>query len=219
MKKLLISFCLMSVISLTFAQSTTFGVRGGVNFANLLLHTSNSDNILLYNLPGSLTTFSVGAFVDFKFGNFSLQPSINYTVKGDNEKMALGGDSSFTKNWHLNYLEIPVDLAYHIKIAIGNIYIGAGPYIAFGLTGKVKAGFGSNSSSVDAKFGGNNMFKSTDIGLNGIAGLQLKNGFLFHLNYDLGLSNILNATYDNANANDNNSVKTRTFGLSVGYAF
>ena len=66
MKKLFLSLFLTAVSAVTFAQLPTFGIRGGANFAKLLI---SADGTNLSVATGSLTTYSVGVFVDFKFGN------------------------------------------------------------------------------------------------------------------------------------------------------
>jgi hypothetical protein len=52
----------------------------------------------------------------------------------------------------------------------------------------------------------------SDFGVNALAGIQLKNGLLFNVNYEYGLTNI----YKSPNAN---TIKKRVLGFSVGYLF
>jgi hypothetical protein len=210
MKKLLLAFCLLAVSYVTFAQLPTIGIRGGVQFAKLMIGAEGTNVTVT---TGTLTTYTVGAFADFKFGNVSFQPALNYTGRGG--EFTGGG---VTAKFNLHYFQVPLNIVYHVPVLVGNVYFGAGPYVAFGVSGTTTANDGSGEQSANVVFGGTNGdFNSTDIGINGIAGIQFKSGFLIHMNYDLGLVNIL----DNNNPNNTGGgqFKTRTWGLSIGYAF
>lgn len=205
MKKLLLASALAFACLLTYAQGPQFGIRGGVNLANV---TASSGNVSASF--GTLTTFSVGAFADFKAGAISIQPGLFYTGKG----FKLNDQSSDeSAKLSLHYLQVPVNFVYHAPIMIGNIYVGAGPFAAIGVSGKSKATVGSNTVEDDVKFGGDGDVKRTEFGLQGIAGLQLKGGFLVGISYDLGLSNIGN------NIDGEGSIKNRVFGVAIGFTF
>lgn len=223
MKKLLLSLLLAGASLVTFAQLPTFGIKGGVNFATL--HASVEGFNLSAN-SNTLTSFNAGVFVDFKFGNVSLQPALNLSGKGGKFNGASFSDNSDenvdveveqgTGKINLLYLQLPVNIVYHVPVVIGDIYFGAGPYVARGLSGKVKITDPETgqSESEDIKFGGNddNSFKAMEYGANAIAGIKLKTGLLFNINYDLGLSNITPTS-------EGGKLKTRVFGVSIGYAF
>lgn len=215
MKKLLLSLLLAGSSMVAFAQLPTFGIKGGANFSTL--HISLDGSNISVN-SGTLTTFNAGVFVDFKFGSVSLQPALNLSGKGGK----FGGTFSDTEDsnieqgdgrFNLIYLQLPVNLVYHVPVVVGDIYFGAGPYVAKGISGKVKGSDSDgNSISEDIKFGDDGDIKSMEYGANAIAGIKFKTGLLFNVNYDLGLSNIA------PNA-DGGKLKTRVFGISVGYAF
>jgi hypothetical protein len=203
MKKLLLILCCSFAASTAFAQIPSFGIRGGVNFAKL---SASSGNITAST--NSTTTFAAGLFADFKFGNVSLQPALNYTGKGGEGDDGEGGLVKI-KTY---YVQVPVNVVYHIPAVFGHVYLGAGPYVGVGVSGKTKAVGGGSSVSEDITFGdGENDLKRTDFGLDGIAGLEFNNGFILGVNYDLGLSNITNTS--------SISTKNRVFGISVGYKF
>jgi hypothetical protein len=207
MKKILLLLCCAFAASAAFAQIPTFGIRGGVNFASL---TASSGS--LSASTGSTTTFAVGLFADFKMGAVSIQPALNYTGKGGSSSDGSGSGDGDIKTY---YLQVPVNLVYHIPAVIGNVYFGAGPYVGIGLSGKAKGtDDNGNSVSEDIKFGSEpGTFKKTDFGLNGIAGVEFKGGLILGINYDLGLSNISNDT------GDSEALKNRVFGVSIGFKF
>ncbi|HEK20286.1 MULTISPECIES: porin family protein [unclassified Mucilaginibacter] len=205
MKKILLSICCAFVATATFAQVPSFGIRGGVNFASL---SASNGNISIST--GSTTTFAAGLFADFKVGtNTTIQPALNYTGKGGN--IADDGTKVDIKTY---YLQVPVNVVYHVPAGFGHVYLGAGPYVAFGLNGKVKGTDGNNTASQDITFGsGPEDFKRVDAGLNGIAGLEFNSGFLLGINYDLGLTDIGN------DGSSEVSTKNRVFGISIGFKF
>jgi len=187
-----------------------------LNFASL----SNAYNGTNSGYSG-ITTFNAGVFVDFKIGNFSLQPALNYTGKGGsyNEILyyfypdlypgpAISNEPGTEKvKEQLYYLQLPVNIVYHIPVVIGNIYFGAGPYVAQGLSGKTTytegSTFGNSADDV----------KATQFGADAIIGFKLRNGLLINANYDLGLTNDVPA------AEGGNKSKSHVFGISVGYVF
>lgn len=205
MKKFLL-FAGLFVASLsTFAQ--TIGFKGGIDFAKLQISDPSSN---LSVTTGSATSFTVGIFADCKTAtpNFTIQPGLNFTGRGGK----ITGDGNSSGVFNLYYAQIPINFVYHAPIVAGNIFIGAGPYAALGLTGKVKADDGMGDvESQNATFGSNGDFKTADFGLQGIAGVQFKSGFLIGLNYNLGLSNI-------AQDSGSGSIKNRVFGISIGFS-
>ena len=231
MKKILLLFSFIGFSISAFAQSVSFGVRGGVSFANQQW-TNETANDETFTHKG-ITTFSAGVFADIKYGHFSVQPGFFLSGQGGesflyfNPRLPSGQQffvSQFSKV-NLLYGQIPVDLVYHIPIGVGNIYFGAGPYAAIGLSGKITGTtdrtVSSDSSqnfhatfSNKAKFGGDSTdYKSVYFGANAIAGIQFKNGILFNVGYDLGLSSI-NHVYPGYLA-----VKDDQFTISIGYRF
>lgn len=207
MKKVLLSIAFMAAAATSaFAQIPQLGIKGGVNFADVSVSSGSVSASL-----GTLTTYSVGVFADLKAGAISIQPGLFYTGKGF--KATNGNSADGSAEFNLHYLQLPVNFVYHVPIVVGNIYFGAGPFAAMGITGKAKANDGSGTSvSEDVHFGdGPNDIKKMEYGLQGIAGLQLKGGFLVGLSYDLGLTNIANEA--------DGSIKNKVLGISVGFTF
>src|SRR5690606_34719558 len=102
-------------------------------------------------------------------------------------------------------------------------YLGAGPYAAFGLSGKndVDGPLTDDSGESifdfdeDFTFGSDDTddLKGTDFGVNFIGGVQLNNGFNIGAGYGLGLTD-LRPTTDSGSKFTN-----RVWTFSVGYAF
>jgi len=205
----LILACLLT--SGAIAQSTSgttsgikYGIKAGVNLATISI--SEDDDLK------SITSFQIGGTVDIPVGtSFSVQPGISLSGKGFKFKGNDSGDS-YKDQTDVMYLEIPVNAIYKI----GGIYLGAGPYAAFALSGKNKweETYEGETEKGDEKikFGsGDDEMKASDFGLNILAGYQLSSGLNFGLNYGLGLSNLMNS--------DDFKMKNRVFSVTVGFSF
>jgi hypothetical protein len=227
MKKILLLACFLIISMSTFAQMPSIGVKSGLNIATI----TNPDGGNSVS-SSSIATFNAGVFVDFKFGNFSLQPALNYTGKGGNYTENLyyyfpnavpgpnisNGSGAGTEQIkeQLYYLQLPVNIVYHLPVVVGNIYFGAGPYIAQGLSGKITDSYSDASTVTTQKvtFGNSaSDIKATQFGADAIIGFKSRSGILFNVNYDLGLTNDVPSS---ANAG---SSKSRVFGISLGYVF
>lgn len=198
----------LTALSATSQPKTTFGIKGGIN----LITTSSS--------PGTMTSFSAGAFTDIEFSkDISFQPGIFYSGKG---YKTLPSPAMATTR--INYLNIPLNLIYKRLAGKGNFFIGAGPFAAIAVSANEKGygftNFDSKSMSYyDVKVpignneyladGRNNNLKRMEYGVTGLAGYHLKNGLLLSVNYDLGLTSIRYSS----------SLKTRVLGVSLGYTF
>jgi hypothetical protein len=220
MKKLLLITFLLAGSLTTFAQvyqddsPVSFGIKGGVNLATLQQSTSGSNSS---STTGSLTSFSI-------------PPSLLYTGKGATEKENESNpEYSINSNVKLtlNYLELPVYALYHTPVGDNDFFIGAGPFVGYGLSGKEKGSESesitedndtqSASTSVDqnVKFGSDSSsdVKRIDYGISAMAGFKFSMGFLVSVYYDLGLANI------DPDSSDDSKIRTRVAGLSVGYSF
>jgi Outer membrane protein beta-barrel domain len=199
MKKLFIFAAALFVITQASAQ-TRFGVKGGLNLANITVKSQ-----LGSSSTSSRASFHLGVIADFALGDVAfLQPGLMLNSKG---AKASSGDGKLV----LNYLEIPVNIGARFEIADNvKLYGMAGPYFAFGISGKSKG----NGSDESVKWGSGDDadVKRLDIGLNIGAGVEVSN-FLIGIQYGLGLSNIA------AQGDSNNSIKNKVFGISVGYLF
>src|SRR5690349_24756334 len=114
-----------------FAQSkTTFGIRAGVNFQNLNGKTEDGDKV-----DGKLKTgFNAGVNAEIPVGiDFYLQPGLLFSTKGAKAEV---GDAKT----NLSYIELPVNFIYKPELGTGRMVLGFGPYAAYAIGGKVKAG-------------------------------------------------------------------------------
>ncbi len=198
------------LISQFLSAQTTIGLTGGATFANVKVSQGG-----ISASPKSRTGFTAGLFVDAPLSlGFSFQPALNFVQKGYTIKDEM---SSTTEKVSFNYIEVPLNFIYSIKKNEG-FFVGAGPSIAYGISGedKTKYGAGMPDDNQKVKFGsGESEVKPFDFGANALAGYKFKGGFMVSGNYTLGLSKI-----NNPSAGDmGGTIKNRYFGVKIGYVF
>lgn len=190
------------------ANRTTFGLRGGVNF-----QTINGKDASGNDLDNGITTgihFGFNAEIPVGTGSY-FQPGILFSMKGAERK----NTDIKTK---LSYIEIPLNFVYKPILGTGNMLLGFGPYVAFGVGGKIDA----NGNDTDIDFvkdyepgNANPQFKRFDAGGNLLAGYEFANKVSFQLNAQLGLVNI----NPEISSSDKTKLRNTGFGLSLGYRF
>lgn len=188
---------------------TSFGIRAGVNFQNI-----NGKDAAGNDLKNDLLTginAGINAEIPLSSG-FYLQPGALYSTKG-----AKWANGSKVK---LSYIEVPVNFVYKPILGAGNMLLGFGPYVGFGVAGKVQP---ANGNSTDVKFtkeydatSGAPQFKRFDAGGNLLAGYEFANNVSFQVNAQLGLADINPKT---TAANDKTKLNNTGFGFSLGYRF
>jgi hypothetical protein len=204
MKRLLFSafICILSVICLN-AQTTKFGFTAGTAIAN---YTSKVDGES--QTEKSVAGITVGVLLDVPAGkNFSFQPALNFIQKGTK---ASEGDE--TAKINVNSIEIPLNLLYNSPGNKGSFFIGAGPSLAFALSGKMKFDDGTTSEEEDIKFGSSDedLMKGLDIGANILAGYRLPGGLFFSAGYNAGLNNLF------PGGSDDGTLKSHYFSIKLG---
>jgi len=194
MKKTL--FLLMAVCStlLVNAQKSKreegikIGIKGGLNVANVFGDVTEND---------FRTSIHVGLLAEIIVSDkFSIQPELLYSGQG-----YLDTDPTGSSKNKLDYVNLPVMCKFYLYK--NSLALEAGPQIGFLVSGKnSKGGFTiPNTNKVDFGLGA---------GLN----YELKNGVFFQGRYNLGLTNINNASFPN-----NDRVANSVIQLSVGYLF
>lgn len=146
------------------AQTTQFGIKGGLNIANLIGDVND-------NVKGR-TSFHGGIVAEFSISDmFSIQPELLYSSQGYTFGNVTGTS---------DYINIPVMGKFY---PIEGLSIEMGPQLGFLLGAKEK----DANNTVDVK----EVYKSVDFGLNFGASYKLDMGVNFGVRYNLGLSKIL----------------------------
>ncbi len=146
-----------------------------------------------YRLSGDMKSFtskmsiggSVGGFVKYDLGsNFALQSGIDlyYSTSKLDSKV----DKSSNKLKSLG-VEIPLYGIVQGKLGSGKAFIGAGPYVGYGISMKSNgANLFKNSSEA-----GKLVMNRFDYGLGGIAGYDFDKNWQINASYQLGIADLL----------------------------
>lgn len=196
--------------STTTPSRTTFGIKGGVNWNNINGKTATGTE-----LENKLKTgFHGGVNVQIPVGTSSyLQPGVEYRQKG--AEMTDGSEVQ------LSYIDVPVNFVYKPSLGTGGVVLGFGPYVGFGVDGKVTA---ANGTERDVVFtdeyrtteSASLQYKKLDAGANFMAGYEMRNGLSVGLNAQLGLVDI---NPKSTIPNDQTRNRNTGFGVSLGYRF
>jgi hypothetical protein len=201
-----------------FAEGMMFGVKGGVNMANL-----SGDDV---SNTKSRTVFMGGAFMSYNISEiFAIQPELLYAMKG-----AAADIPDFDASLNLSYIEIPILFKVNLPTE-GKIKpsLYAGPSIGFLMSAEAD----SAGTTMDIK----DYAKSTDYGIiaGGSLGYQMGNGGLLFLEarYEIGLTSIAEKGFSligedvedlteeelAALAEVEPDIKNSGFSIMVGYGF
>jgi hypothetical protein len=189
------------------------GIHAGVNMFNI-----NGKNAAGTELNNKLNTgFSGGLDIAVPLGSgFYLQPGVDFTQKGTETE---GGIKTT-----LNYIDIPVTFVYKPIVGTGNMVLGFGPYLGYGVGGKVTNANGTSTKVVyrdefDRQVPGTTtQLRKSDAGANFLAGYEFANKLSLNLKAQLGLKDI-NPDMGNEGTNNMTRFRNTGFGLSVGYRF
>jgi hypothetical protein len=225
MKTRLFSLIVILILTASFAMAQSadkgkisFAVRGGVNLQNLNGKDANGDKLTNDLIIG----YHAGVNVQIPIApTFFFQPGLLFSAKG-----AKNSNDELTSTYRLSYVEMPLNVVFKALLGSGYFMIGFGPYIGYGIGGKVKTEGGSTSIKTDIEFKslvevGDPLtvtyFKAFDAGGNIFAGYETASGIFFQLNTQLGMLKI--NPEDRRISDDKSSVKNTGFGLSFGFRF
>ncbi|QEC52410.1 outer membrane protein with beta-barrel domain [Anseongella ginsenosidimutans] len=173
-KTLLIGALFLAGMGGTYAQ-VNYGVKAGVNFANLNFSEDVEDLD-----PSTLTGFQAGIFANAELAeNFSVQPELLYSAQGS--VLAEEGDNSY--KYKLSYLSLPVMARYQFW---EGFRLEVGPQLGLLLSAKSVLDTDGGEAEEDVK----DQTKSIDFGLAGGASYQLPMGIGVFARYYTGLTDI-----------------------------
>jgi len=163
MKRIIISALMVLAIQGAFSQTTHFGIKGGVNFANVRDDAAdkNADNKIGFNL-GALAHIHVSR-------HFAVQPEIVYSTQG-----AKYSDDKLK----LNYINIPVLAQYMFG---DGFRLQTGPQLGILTSSSYKAG----STEIDV-----NNLNNVDLSWSFGGGYIGHRGLGIDVRYNLGLTDI-----------------------------
>ncbi|NDP19905.1 MAG: PorT family protein [Paludibacter sp.] len=217
-KKFSILLIVLLSASFTIAQEQSkisFAILGGVNFQNLNGIAYSGDKLNNDMLLG----YHAGVNVQIAIApEFYFQPGLMYATKG--AKNTIISDKSSTT---LNYIELPLNMVYKAALGNGFVMLGFGPYVAYGISGKMKDAIGNIGvtknvmfqNSVDNPLELAYSYKAFDAGANIFFGYEMASGIFLQLESQFGMLNI----NPEGSTNDKSITNNTGFGLSLGYRF
>lgn len=201
MKKTMLSLAALLIAAAAFSQ-TAFGLKAGPDFASYTLKTGGTKST-----SDLKTNVALGVFADIPLAtDFYFQPNLMYEGKGGNAK-------SSDQKTRLSYLTLPLDLMYKPSLGSAKVFVGFGPYLGVGLSGKTKS-TSSNGTTVSVDpFKQSEGLKRFDAGADLEAGYQFSQGLQLGLNTEMGLVNLQQG------GNSSNAFHNTSFGVFAGYVF
>ena len=168
MKKVFLLFTVV-VMAVTASAQMSWNVKAGLGLSNYTGKDAGTDAHFAYRV-GLGMSYTVAP-------SFAIEPTLYFAQMGAKSKKEYGG-----KSINPLYLQLPIMAAYSVKISDGaKIVFNAGPYVGFGLGGKVD-GVKIFGNGEDAMGG-----KSFDAGL-GIGARGELSNFIVGIDYQLGLT-------------------------------
>jgi hypothetical protein len=176
----------------TDSMAASFGVKGGVNFANV---TGND-----FESPDSRTSFHVGVVGELPISEmFSLQAEAMYSGQGFETNIP--GEDDQNIEYQLDYINVPVLAKIYLTDGLS---IEAGPQFGFKVNEEIDSDPNNNPGDIEV-----DEAESFDFGLAGGLTFQTQMGLFASGRYTYGVSEII------SDADVHNSV----FQISLGYKF
>lgn len=191
------------------------GVQAGITVSN------QSNNAITFNVTGQnlsgyhaeITTYYVTPIKQLE-AHFKLG-LINKGAK------ILDRNRNITTDSAPLYLQLSLCPVYKMLLEDKlEIYVGLGPYLARGISGRVFTDNMGSKSSVPILYGNNpdiHQYKKTEYGADFIAGFVVNNKVTFSINYDISISDI--SVFGDENQVGNFEGTHMVFSLAVGYLF
>jgi len=232
MKLTYLSFLTFFVLFSFSSSAQTARLQAGLNLANV---TVTDDGKI--DEAKMLTSVQAGVIADFKLSDVVfLQSGLLFTGKGSKTQQGDPSDATYSKaTSNPYYIELPLNLLFKTPLSSGKrtsetrFFIGAGPYLAVGVAGKIKNDgkllgvayhneetiefSNDDPTTLDYEEGaGFGIMKRFDYGLNGTAGLEGKS-MVLSVNYGLGLAKLQSGS----NSGEDNNNKHRVLSIAIGF--
>lgn len=180
------------------SMAISWGVKGGVNFADL----NGGD----FGASKSRTSFHVGGLVEFPLAEiFSLQVEALYSGQGFEFKESglIPGEDENTVEYQLDYINVPVLAKVYL---FKGFSLEAGPQFSFLVNEEI-----DTDPSADAGDNDTDVVETFDFGVAGGLTFQTEMGLFATARYTQGLTNIIKDSDDN--------ITNAVFQIGVGYKF
>ena len=182
-----------------------FGIKGGINFANLYVDNVQNENIKLGG--------NIGFFAKLPIARgLSIQPEVLYTSKGSQLTYGNFIQGSGQYRFNLNYVEVPLLLVINLT---RNFSLSAGGYAAYLTSANVKD-VKSDGTINGVTYLNESDFNRFDYGLAGGLSIDIQR-ITLGARYNYGLQNIGKSGNLSGNLTENS--KNSVTSIFIGFAF
>ncbi len=233
-------FAQQKFATVDYRSDVTYGIKAGLTFPrvpglnkNFLINNGGQAFANSVSIDDqSITSFYMGAVVNIPIsksatGDLYIQPGLSFVGKGGQSVITMtnGSAGSATIKETTSYLELPVNMLVSLKAGPGRFLMGAGPYlgIAFGGQRQISSNGAMSqqlaiigvppNGSTNLQTGSGGDIKTVDFGFDLQLGYQLKNGLIFNLGGNIGITNV------DSKAQSNTTVTNQLISMGLGYSF
>lgn len=175
---------------LTTPMSTQlrFGIRGGVNLADLYAKDQPANNTMYASDSKMRTSFIGGLFANLPIGgDLRLQPEVDFSGQGG--KLTYNNGNTYTYDQVMHYINVPVMLQLQTK---GGFFVETGPQFSFLVGAKVKSdNTGSNGGTLTDNTDDKDGFDKFDFAWAAGVGYLSRVGLGIEARYNLGITNTI----------------------------
>lgn len=206
MKKIYLLAALLAVSTTTAMAQVSWGVKGGLNLANLTNNEGNAD---------MKPSFYIGGFMEYRVSEFfGISPELLYSRQGFQAKeggtiVGLRLKDGTTARLRLNYINLPILAKFYVAEGLS---LDLGPQVGFDIGSDIWAKNGGEKETVDLPSTTYEIPAPNTLDVSFAMGLTYNfNDFFVQGRYNLGLTD----AFEDDEANSKNSV----IQLGVGYRF
>ena len=180
------------------AVKTRFGVRAGVNMADLTFKNLPSGSDVTE--AQSKTSFNGGLFVNVPISSaFRFQPELSFSSQGGKLQGPSGAGSGLLGEQDLHYINLPLNFQF---MSSKGFFIQTGPQLGFLLDAKLKSTTSGSSAEVENE----DNFDKIDFSWSGGVGYLSRIGLGVDLRYNIGIANIIKDNTSGLEGTAKNSV-------------
>ena len=169
----------------------SYGVKAGINYADVSYDSDVSSSGRIGLLAGGFVTLPLRGWL-------AAQGEVIYTVKGTTVDVA-----DIETDFIVDYLEVPLLARISFR---RNMYVAAGPSMAFRVRARSRTDFGGSTEEIDVK----DNVESFDLGVVGAVGIEFGK-WVFDGRYTHGLSDL--------DPSEDVKTRNRVFSFSAGIKF
>ena len=229
MKKSIIICALICTTLLSNGQ-LSFGVSAGSNLSTMSIYLRDLNTFRINPIFG----YNVNLIAQYKLNpSLALWTGLSINQKGFNQHIKYyyspRVDSTADMTSRLTYLELPIYLIFNTNLNQTNLFYGLGPYLSYGLQGKITTEItGRNDMSITDNMKWNKSYdyiksdlvksygytnlKRLDFGVGTMVGITVKN-FMLTASYKYGLNNIMWEYFQDE------KMSNSSLSISIGYFF